>query len=158
MALGTASLHWIATPSMTGPVALPISGVYNYVLAGGTAPTDNLGNVGTLNSATLVANFTAQTVDVGVNVGINAMTLSASGTAIPIQQRSMFGANTFATGGGGLSATCTGAACSGTTQADIGGAFTGASGAGAAMIYGFSNGASVVSGAAAFQQGAAIPQ
>ncbi|MCK9352950.1 MAG: FecR domain-containing protein [Gallionella sp.] len=156
-ALGSASLHWIATPTMTAPVALPVSGVYNYVLGGGTAPTDNLGAIGTLNSATLVANFTAQTVDVGVNVGINSMTLTASGTAIPIQQRSMFSANTFVVGGGALSASCTGAGCSGTTQADIGGAFTGAAGAGAAMIYGFTNGASVVSGAAAFQKGAAIP-
>ncbi|OGT00769.1 MAG: hypothetical protein A3F73_05930 [Gallionellales bacterium RIFCSPLOWO2_12_FULL_59_22] len=156
-ALGAASLHWIATPSMTGPVALPVSGIYNYVLAGGTAPTDNLGNVGTLNNAMLRANFSAQTVDFGVNVSINSMTLAASGNAIPIQQRSMFGADSYAIGGGALTASCTGANCSGgVTQADIGGAFTGAAGVGAAMIYGFTNGTSVVSGAAAFQRGAQV--
>jgi hypothetical protein len=163
--LGTGSLHWIVTPSMTGPVALPVSGVFNYVLAGGTAPTDNLGNVGTLNSATLVANFTAQTVDVGVNVGINNVvgttTLVASGTGISIQQAAYFNAKTFAIVGATnqLTASCTGAGCAtATPSAVISGAFTGATGTGAGMVYGFNNGGTVVNGVAAFGQGAQIPQ
>ena len=158
-ALGASSLHWIATPSMTAPVALPTTGTYSYVLAGGTAPTDNLGNVGTLNSASLVANFTSQTVDVGVNVGISnasgAATLVASGTGIPIQQRAMFSAQTYTVPGGGgqLTASCSGAGCiTSTPGATINGAFTGATGAGAAMIYGFDNGGSVVNGVAAFHR------
>lgn len=159
-ALGTSSLHWIATPSMTAPVALPTTGTYTYVLAGGTAPTDNLGNIGTLNSASLVANFTSQTVDVGVNVGISntagaAATLVASGTGIPIQQASFFRAQTYATTGTAsqLTTSCTGAGCATPTPgAIINGAFTGATGAGAGMIYGFSNGSTVVNGVAAFHR------
>jgi len=158
-ALGTGSLHWIATPSMTAPVALPITGTYTYVLAGGTAPTDNLGNIGTLNSASLAANFTAQTIDVGVNVGISnaagAATLAASGVGIPIQQRAFFNAQTNAVVGvaNQLTASCTGAGCATATPgAVINGAFTGATGAGAAMIYGFSNGSTVVNGVAAFHR------
>lgn len=162
-ALGTSSLHWIATPSMTAPVALPITGTYNYVLAGGTAPTDNLGNVGTLNSASLVANFTAQTVDVGVSVGItnatNPTTLVASGTGIPIQQRTMFDAATGSISAAGmLTATCSGAGCAAApTQARISGAFTGTNGVGVGMMYGFNNGGAIVSGVAALKQGAQIP-
>jgi hypothetical protein len=158
-ALGTSSLHWIAAPSMTGPVALPVSGVYNYVLAGGTAPTDNLGNVGTLNSASLAANFTTQTVDVGVNVGISnaagATTLIASGTGISIQQAAWFGAKTYAVAGGvnQLTASCAGAGCvTATPDAVISGAFTGVNGVGAAMTYGFNNGGTVVNGVAAFHR------
>lgn len=158
-ALGTGSLHWIATPSMTAPVALPTTGTYSYVLAGGTVPTDNVGNVGTLNSASLVANFTAQTVNVGVSVGINnaagATTLVASGTGIPIQQRSFFNAQTSAVTGmaNQLTASCTGVGCATATPgAVISGGFTGATGAGAAMIYGFSNGGTVVNGVAAFHR------
>lgn len=164
-ALGTGSLHWIATPSMTAPVALPITGTYNYVLAGGTAPTDNLGNVGTLIDASLVANFTVQTVDVGVSVGItnatNPTTLVASGTGIPIQQRAMFDAATGSISAAGmLTATCSGAGCAAApapTQARISGAFTGTNGVGVGMMYGFNNGGTVVSGVAALKQGAQIP-
>ena len=163
-ALGTSSLHWIATPSMTAPVALPTTGTYNYVLAGGTAPSDNLGNVGTLNSASLVANFTAQTVDVGVNVSItnaaNPTTLVASGTGIPIQQRAMFDAATGNIGAAGmLTATCSGAGCAAAapTQARISGAFTGTNGVGVGMMYGFNNGGAIISGVAALKQGAQIP-
>lgn len=165
-ALGAGSLHWIAAPSMTAPVALPTTGTYNYVLAGGTVPTDNLGNVGTLNSATLTANFTAQTVDVGVSVGItnatNPTTLVASGAGIPIQQRTMFDAATVGAVGGPsglLTATCTGAGCavSSPLQARISGAFTGTTGTGAGMMYGFNNGGTVVSGVAALKQGAQVP-
>ncbi|MHB1013961.1 MAG: transferrin-binding protein-like solute binding protein [Desulfurivibrionaceae bacterium] len=156
--LGASSLHWIAGPTMTGPVALPTTGTYTYTLAGGTNPTDNLGNVGVLNSASLQADFAAQTVNVGVNVGINnalgATTLIASGANIPIQQRTMFDAHTnYLPSVNLLTATCSGAGCAGASpQAKISGAFTGPTGAGAGMTYGFVNGTNVVSGVAAFHR------
>lgn len=149
------STHWVASPTLVGPVTLPISGTYNYVLAGGTAPTDSLGNVGTLNSATLSANFTAQTVAVGINVTTaGAGNLIASGANIPIEQKSMFNASTAGSvqGGNPSSLTVTGSVA-GTPQGHVGGAFAGAGGIGAAMIYGLVSGNGViVNGVTAFHR------
>jgi hypothetical protein len=140
------SLHWIAGPAMTGPVSLPISGTFTYTLAGGTNPTDNSGNVGTLNSASLVANFTAQTVNVGVNATVNSVNYVATGSNLPIVN-TVFGNNN---GGGTFTATENGVA----TTGNVGGSFTGATGNGALVVYGFLNGATatVVNGVAAFHR------
>jgi hypothetical protein len=155
----TGSAHWIASPTLTGPVTLPLTGTYNYVLAGGTAPTDSLGGAGTLNSASLSANFTAQTVTVGINVTTPlAGNLIATAANLPIEQKSFFNASTTGVVGGGgipgnMTVTC-GAGCTGTPQGHLGGAFAGPGGIGAAMLYGFSSSAStnIVSGAAAFHR------
>lgn len=149
------SSHWIASPTLVGPVTLPVTGVFNYVPAGGTQPTDSLGGVGTLNSATLSANFTTQTVALGINVTTpNAGNLIASGTGIPIEQKSMFNASTAGSlqGSNPGSLAVTGSAA-GTPQGHIGGAFTGAGGIGAAMIYGLVSGNGViVNGVTAFHR------
>ena len=139
-----ASLHWITGPVMTGPVALPITGTYTYTLAGGTNPTDNLGNVGTLNSASLAANFTAKTVNVGVNATVNSVNYVATGSNLPIIN-TVFSKNN---GLGTFTATANGVA----TTGDVGGSFTGSTGNGALVIYGFLNGATVVNGVAAFHR------
>jgi len=159
-ASNASSLHWLAGPIMTAPVNLPTTGTYSYVLAGGTAPTDNLGNTGTLNSASLTANFTTQTVNIGVDVGITnatgAANYVASANNVAIEQRSGFSAKTGVAAGSpsALTATCNGAGCGpvAAVQARIGGAFTGSTGQGAGMIYGFANGSNVVSGVAAFKR------
>lgn len=153
------SAHWMVGPTMTAPVDLPISGTYNYVLAGGTAPTDSLGGTGTLNSATLTANFTAQTVNFGLNITTpNAGNLLATANNIPIEQKNFFNASTANSPNGGanlglLNVTC--AASCGTAAAisgNIGGVFVGAGGIGAGMAYGLSNGAVNVNGVAAFHR------
>ena len=147
------SLHWIAGPTETAAVTLPVSGTYTYVKAGGTAPTDNLGNVGTLNSATLTANFTAQTVDVGVQTTIAGATLGGNASSVPIIQRTA-----FAAGPGmpvDLSVSCTGT-CGTTHRGMIIGAFTGAGATGAAMMYSLEKvggaNASITSGVVGFHR------
>lgn len=152
------SSHWITGPVMTGPVTLPVSGTYNYVLAGGTAPTDSLGGVGTLNSATLSANFTAQTVNIGVNVTTpNVGNLAASAVNVPIEQKNFFGASTANALNGGsnaglLTVTCP-AGCAGSTlSGDVGGVFTGPGAIGAGMVYGLQKDAVIVNGVAAFHR------
>jgi len=152
-------LHWITTPTMSAPISLPVSGTYNYVLAGGTRPVDQLGNLGTLNSASLAANFSAMTVNVAASVTVPAanVTFNGSATGVPIQQGTFFevGAKngTFGT------LTCTGTGC-GPATATAGkavGVFT-QSGIGAALSYGFETGSvigsptTVVSGVAAFHR------
>ncbi|MDD4911235.1 MAG: FecR domain-containing protein [Sideroxydans sp.] len=137
--------HWIAGPTMVGQVVLPTTGTFNYVHAGGTQPSDSLGNVGTVNSATLQANFTAQTVNLGVDATVNATSYIVNGSNLPIQPGSTFG---FANGGT-VTASINGVT---TTNATIGGAFTGANGNGAAVVYGFQNGTTSMSGVAAFHR------
>ena len=147
------SLHWIAGPAETAAVTLPVSGTFTYVSAGGTAPTDNRGNVGTLNSATLTANFTTQTVNVGVQTTIAGATLGGSASAVPIIQRTAFAAGPDMPVN--LSVSCTGV-CGTTHRGTIVGGFTGAGATGAAMMYALEKvggaNASVTSGVAAFRR------
>ncbi|MDD2720859.1 MAG: FecR domain-containing protein [Gallionella sp.] len=146
------SAHWIAGPVMTGPVDLPISGTFNYVLAGGTTPTDSLGGVGTLNSASLTANFTAQTVNVALNVTTpNAGNLVANGAAIPIEQKSFFNASTANSAQGSNLGLLT-VNGTGTTSGNLGGVFVGTGGIGAVMLYGLQNNAVQVNGVVAFHR------
>lgn len=153
------SAHWLAGPVMTAPVDIPVSGTYSYVLAGGTAPTDSLGGVGTLNSASLSANFTAQTVSLGVNVTTpNAGNLVASAANVPIEQKNFFNAATANSPNGGanlglLTVSCA-AGCGATApvSGNIGGVFVGAGGIGAGVVYGLSNGTVNVNGVAAFHR------
>jgi len=146
------SLHWIAGPAETAAVTLPISGTFNYVRAGNTLPTDNLGNVGVLDSATLTANFTTQTVDVGVQATIAGATLGASASAVPIIQRTAFAAGPDMPVN--LPVSCTGT-CGTTHRGTIIGGFTGAGATGAGMIYALEKigaNASVTSGVVAFRR------
>jgi hypothetical protein len=140
----TSSLHWLTTSVMNGPVTLPASGTYNYTLAGGTSPTDNLGNVGTLNGATLQADFSAMTVNVGVNATVAGTNYVATGTNLPIQQ-TIFGDGN---GGGTFTATANGVA----TQGGLGGSFTGIGATGAGVVYGFQDRATTVNGVVAFHR------
>jgi hypothetical protein len=148
-----ASLHWITEPLATSAVTLPVSGTYAYTYAGGTKPTDSLGNIGTLNSASVTANFTAQTVNAGVNVSVNSATLIATATNAPIIQNTVFYASSVepSTSSSYLNVSCSGT-CGGATGGTVIGKFTGASATGVAMSYGLQNGTSVVNGVAALHR------
>ena len=109
-------VHWISTPSLSGPVTLPISGTYTYGVTGGTNPTDSAGAQGVVNSASLTANFTQQTVNLGVSLtmppptGSNTSTsISASASNVPIYKGAEFAASSGSSGG--LSVACSGTAC-----------------------------------------------
>lgn len=160
--LGPASAHWIvglapgnlaSDPSINNVQQLV--GTANYTLAGATHPTDGSGNVGTLNSATLAANFSAQTVNANlnlsfsstdtVNVSTRNLALAASANNVPILST---GFDAAAGGPFAPTVSCSGTGCaaSGYTG-DISGMFlasasggttTGAVGTGAAISYGFS--------------------
>ena len=80
--LAEKSLHWVVGPDFTNPPALPISGTATFdVIAGNTDPTDNLGNVGVLGSASLQANFTNQTVMANVLLSIAGSIWSGNGSS-----------------------------------------------------------------------------
>jgi FecR protein len=80
--LGQQSLHWILSGNADVAPVLPITGSVTYVLAGGTNPTDNLGNTGTLGSANLVADFTSNTVGTTLNVTVAGNDWVASGIGV----------------------------------------------------------------------------
>jgi len=77
--LTTSSLHWVLAPLEEGPSQL-ITGSAEYVLVGNTDPTDNLGNIGVLGSASLVADFTNLSVTNNLQLSINSQVWQASGT------------------------------------------------------------------------------
>jgi hypothetical protein len=78
--LGSQSLHWVSGPDSGIPAAMPITGVASYSLVGNTNPTDNLGNVGVLGSATFTADFTRQFVTSSLSLDINNSNWTATGT------------------------------------------------------------------------------
>ena len=114
-------VHWISTPSLIGPVTLPISGTYSYVVAGGTNPTDSTGAQGVLNSAALTANFTQQTVNLGVNLSMPNAAITASASNVPIYKGAEFSTGSYSKSP--LSVTCTGTACGASPQGKVGGVF-----------------------------------
>lgn len=148
--------HAILGPLSTAPVTLPVTGVYTYNLIGNTTPTTDTGALGTLDAATLTANFATQTVDVGVQVTAAAATLNAAAAGVPILNRANFSTSSMMTGPGALAVTCTGA-CGTSNQGAIAGGFGGAGGVAAGITYGFQKvgvNPGTVSGVAVFQQGA----
>ncbi|GAB6097045.1 hypothetical protein JCM14469_32990 [Desulfatiferula olefinivorans] len=145
-------LHVIAGPEMDSPVMLPITGTKTYQLAGGTRPTDNLGNVGTLNSASLSADFTHMTVAAGINATVGATRFNANASAVPIENGRYF----TATHQDALTLTCTGSGAGTTHTGIISGSFYGTHGqsAGAAYSFNTNGGAGIdttISGTVAFK-------
>ncbi|MFT7133476.1 MAG: hypothetical protein ACI81O_002192 [Cyclobacteriaceae bacterium] len=135
------SLHWLV-----GPVNAPaqvITGTANYILAGNTDPTNNLGQVGILGTASLGADFTNSTVTSNVQIGIADKVWKATGNGA-------INANLF----NGLYSTVTVGGVAG-GSGTFGGVFTNVlNGApqGAGLTYQLVNGSSNVSGVAIFKK------
>ncbi|MDP2241836.1 MAG: hypothetical protein Q8K18_16985 [Burkholderiales bacterium] len=93
--LGPASAHWLIGLFPSNALApyptnvnnvQTLTGTANYTLLANTQPTDSFGGVGVLNSATLSANFSSQTVNAGVDVSFASRDLQITGSAtnVPI--------------------------------------------------------------------------
>ena len=138
--LSSSSLHYIFGATQSGPVSLPLTGTAVYDVVGSTHPTDNAGHTGTMNSATLAANFTARTVDASVNIGINGQTWNGAANAVPIYRDQYFSAY----GGGSiagvprpslLTITCAPSCTPILPTGSLDGFFTGRNGHGAGVMY-----------------------
>ncbi len=151
--LGSRSLHYIFSAPQNGPTSLPLTGTAVYEVAGATRPTDLNGNVGSMNTATLNANFSARTVDASINVSIASQTWNASATGMPIYRDMTFAANTGRSPGGSLlpptqlNITCT-PNCGGGSVGSLDGFFSGRTGQGAGVGYSINN----ITGAIAFRR------
>ena len=133
------SLHYIFAGTQSGPVTLPLTGTGVYDVIGSTHPTDASGHVGTLNTATLNANFTNRTVDATVNIGINGQTWNGSAANMPIYRDQYFGAFTGSpipgtTNPSPLVLSCT-PSCGANASGSFDGFFTGRNGQRAGLMY-----------------------
>ena len=147
--LANSSLHYIFGPTQSGPVSLPLTGTATYDVIGSTRPTDGAGHTGTMNSATLAANFTARTVNSSVNIGINGQTWNGAANNVPIYRDQYFSAY-----GGGSTAgiprpsqlviTCAPSCTPTLPTGSLDGFFTGSTGRGAGVIYNLGGNAGVV--------------
>ncbi len=79
--LSTQSLHWILSNEYASTPVLPQSGTANFTLVGNTAPTDTLGHVGTLGTASFTADFTNRFVASQLTLNVNGVAWYASGSA-----------------------------------------------------------------------------
>ncbi len=129
----------------TAPASMPTSGVFTYNMIGATSPTaaNGLFAPGTLNSASLVGNFTTGSLSVNLDATVGG--LSFIGT-VSTGINNVFSAS-------GLTTSGTGCAVSGCTMS-VSGFFAGTGATHAGVTYNFSGNLTVgdVSGAAALQR------
>jgi len=144
------SLHWIAPGGGAQPV-LPTTGRAEFALIGNTSPTDDAGHAGTLGSASLAADFTAQTVDASLNLSFaqteQVWAASAHGLSIDVPRA------TF--GGAFDSVTVRTRDSMHDASGSLSGFFTGSTNgtlAGAGLSYGLTDGVVNIAGTAAFQR------
>ncbi len=124
-------LHILTGPVQTALQTLPQTGTVEYRFAGGTLPTGAAGQVGTLEAATLRADFTRQTVDASVTAAVGGARLSAQTMPMPLRS----GGFEAASAAGTLAVGCTGTCAAGAGSGTLAGRFIGATGEAAAFGY-----------------------
>lgn len=150
--------HYLLSPQQTGATVLPATGSATYTFIGGTNPTDTTGAIGVLNSATLSANFTAQTISTSVNASVGGRNWTASTpVAVPIIAGVGFEAarSLVASTADNLAVSCAGSGCASSLAGRISGVFTGTTGQGAGLAYSLNTGGAngiTVGGVAAFKR------
>jgi hypothetical protein len=142
------SLHYIFSGAQSGPVALPLTGTATYDIIGSTHPTDQSGHVGTLNSATLNANFSQRSVDAVVNITVSGQTINGVANGMPIYRDQYFSAYTpspipGASSPSQLVLTCT-PTCGPNAGGSIDGFFAGRSGQRAGVNFNFNGSAGAI--------------
>ncbi|MFT4797893.1 MAG: hypothetical protein ACJAXW_003218 [Candidatus Azotimanducaceae bacterium] len=140
--LNNESLHWVSIDQDEVIPTQAITGSASYTLVGNTDPTDNLGNVGILGSASLSADFTNATVQSSLQLGINSQNWTATGSGA-ITTNIFNGLYGTVSVDGDVGAT-------GSFGGAFGGFGTSGVPTGAGMTYQLSNGTATVSGAAVF--------
>ncbi|MCC6472188.1 MAG: FecR domain-containing protein, partial [Burkholderiales bacterium] len=153
--LGNESLHWFVALQPQAGYVQNLTGTTSYTRAANTSPTDTAGNAGVLNSASLAANFTNQTVNANVNLTIASKTLDMSVNNMGIS------GNVFAGAGSGPgSITCSGGSCAASYDGEFRGGFAATNAIYAAYNYGIwptAGFSDLIRGAAVFQAGTVPP-
>jgi hypothetical protein len=141
--------HYVSDTQADRAVTLPTSGTLDYSLSGGTNPTDNHGNTGSLDSGVLSADFTNQTVTNELNITIGGDTWTATGAGSIDSGAPVFGGSYDVTRGSGGTGTGNFSGFFGGNPIDTG-RFTGAP-SGAGVGYQLNSGDTTVQGAAGFR-------
>ncbi len=150
VSLADRSLHYIFSPTQSGPVSLPLTGTGVYDVVGSTRPTDLAGHTGVFNSATLNANFSARTVDTSVNITINGQTWNGATSNVPIYRDQYFSAYAGGPTIAGIprpavfNITCTPNCTPTSVTGSLDGFFTGRRGNGAGLMYNMNNNAGAI--------------
>ena len=148
--LAERSLHYIFSPTQSGPVSLPLTGSAAYDVVGSTHPTDLAGRVGVFNSASLNANFTTRTVDTSVNITIGGQTWNGAANNVPIYRDQYFSAYAGGPNNPGIprpalfNIICTPNCTPTGVTGSLDGFFTGRRGNGAGVMYNMNNNAGAV--------------
>jgi hypothetical protein len=109
------------------------TGSTTYTLVAATSPTDAFGNVGSVSSATVNADFGSQTVTGSVGLAVNGQSFSISGSDTLTRNPTRFA---FATSLGNISIGCTGSNCASQGyQGTFNGGFAGVDGRWATLSY-----------------------
>lgn len=135
--LGALSAHYLVNANSALNFARALTGTSIYALVASTQPTDAFGNTGVLASASLSANFSAQTVDTGINLsfsGARTITMGSVASNMPMRLDALSGASASFQASGGT-VTCSGTSCGSGYTSSFNGAFGGVNGAGAGLIY-----------------------
>lgn len=145
-------VHYVSASADSQSPVVPTTGTASFDLVGNTDPTDNRGNVGTLGSANLSADFTAQTVDADVSLSFQETSevWNASAQDVDINSDDASFAGEFD------SVTVTSDSGVAEGSGDLNGFFSGgADGAvdGAGLTFGLTQGEVEVDGSAAFERG-----
>lgn len=126
------NVHYVYSRE-SGPAQLPLSGVYSYAPVGHSTPTNQAGALGTLDSATLVADFNTRQVAFAVKASVDGTTLSASASQVSLFDNA-FHATHLGGGTGQLQVSCSGS-CGSQHQGSVSGQLTGNGGIGAGLSY-----------------------
>ena len=106
-------------------VVLAYTGTTSYRLDGSTRPIDAHGNVGTLNTATMNANFTDRTLDFAFNLSVNNLAYTASANGVSFDGVRFFTYHDGSPTNTGLQVACSGAGCSSAYRGAVVGSFAG---------------------------------
>ena len=120
---GSASLDYVIYQPTSLGIIHSLTGVTDFRLDGATRPTDGAGRVGTVNSATMTANFTNSTLDFAFNLSVNNLVYSGTGSGLYFDRVAFYANNQ--SGDTSVSVTCSGAGCAPSYRLAINGAFAG---------------------------------
>ena len=118
------ALAYVAYNETPRGVILSYTGTTTFRLDGSTRPADSHGNLGTLNTATMNANFTDRILDFTFNLSVNNLTYTATANNISFDGVRFHAGND---GGSGptLAITCAGSGCAPTYYGAVNGSFAG---------------------------------
>jgi hypothetical protein len=121
---GTGSVAYVVYNEAPRGVVLSYTGTTDFRLDGFTRPADSHGNLGTVNSASIRANFTDRTLDFAFNLSVNNLVYTATGSGVYFDSV-RFNAGNPDGQPPGLTITCAGSGCAPSYRAAINGAFAG---------------------------------